>query len=757
MRPDTLVTGLFSAVVGLGLAGRALLTPLPAPKTLAQRLVAIPARGIPVERPVTIHWNDNQIPFIEADSDRDAAVALGLVHAHLRLGQMEIYRRISQGRIAEMGGPIAADIDHALRIIGFGRAAAEMERTLPPATRAWLQGYADGINHYQWNVAELPLEFAVLGLAREKWTIRDVLTFSRMAGSDVNWLVWFNALGLRRRADWKEIWPRLVGNGGASLPSFGEKNDLAVLRELLSGLGKSGSNSLAIGAERTTTGAAIMANDPHLGITLPNPWMTIGLKSPSYHAVGLMAPGLPIFAIGRNPWIAWGGTNMRAASSEMYDLTALAPHAYTERYETIRIRWWPDRKITLRETVWGPVLSDAPMLKSLGGPEFALRWAGHRASDEIGAMLAVSRARDFGEFRRAFRGFSVPGQNMLFADNEGNIGQVMAVRLPAREDEPPADLISDRRAPDRAWREMVGVEDLPHSLNPESGFLASANNRPAASTVPIGYFFSPDDRVLRMNQIIETKSRLGVDDVKALQRDVFMPSSVVLRNFYLERLDALVPKATTGERVVTEQMREWNGHYHAESRGAVAFELFHATFVEKFYGATLGAGDGKLYAGMSGLATLLPGDIARADEAIVADALRHALGETARGIGKFPRWGDMHRLVMAHPLSFLPLTGGRYRFADHPTAGSSQTLMKTAHGSTRERHPTRYGSNARHISDMSDIDRNYFALLGGQDGWIRSENFLDQLATWREGEYVTMPLRIETVRRRFHRQTVLAP
>ena len=193
----------------------------------------------------------------------------------------------------------------------------------------------------------------------------------------------------------------------------------AQAQQWLGGLSKSGSNSLAVAGHRSDTGGALMANDPHLGILVPNVWLIAGVRSPSYHAVGLMAPGLPIFAIGRNPHIAWGGTNMRAASSDLYDVSGVPASEIVERDESIDVRWWFDSDVTVRETAWGPIVSDVPLLAEHDLPPLALKWTGHGASDEIGAMLAVSRARTFDEFRAAFDRFAVPGQNMLYADASG--------------------------------------------------------------------------------------------------------------------------------------------------------------------------------------------------------------------------------------------------------------------------------------------------------------------------------------------------
>ena len=741
------------------LGGCALLAPLPEPTSLDERLAVFPTEGLPLQGRTVIHWDEHQIPFIEAEHDADAALALGLVHAHLRLGQMEVVRRISQGRLSEMAGPIAVDIDRGLRILDFGRAAAEIEAGLPPETRAWLERYLAGINHYQRNLKDLPTEFEVLGLEREPWRIADVLTIGRLVGTDVNWLVWFNLLKLRSRDDWPQLWARLVENGSDSLPSFSAGAEGPSLEGLLSDLSRSGSNSLAVSGARSRSGGAILANDPHLGIYLPNTWLIVGLKSPSYHALGLMAPGLPIFAIGRNPWIAWGGTNMRAASSELYDLSGIAEGELTAREEEIPVRWWFDDKVTARDSKWGPILSDVPQLQDLELPPVALRWTGHLPSDEISAFLAVSRARSFEDFRSAFRSFAVPGQNMLFADAEGNIGQVMAVQLPKRNGAPPADVLLDPAAREAAWQALQGVEALPYVLNPSEGYLASANNRPTKSEVQVGYFFSPDDRVGRMGELLGGPERIGVDEVRRLQQDVYMASSVALKSLFLDRLDALglVTAASAEEREIIDLIRNWDGHYRVSSRGAVAFELFRDGFTESFYRVSFGDQDWAAFAGVGRIKALLLEDIEGANPKVLREALGAALARAAGRIGDFADWGEMHRLQLAHPLSNLPLVGSRYRFADYPAGGSSDTLMKTAHGTTSERHATRYGANARHISDLSDPDLNYFVLLGGQDGWINSTTFTDQVSLWRAGDYVKLPLRPEKARARARRSTSLRP
>jgi penicillin amidase len=743
--------------LSLLLAGCSFVTPLPRPTTLDQRLAAMPMRDLPIVKTVTISWDDHQVPFIEADSDDDLAFALGLVHAHLRLGQMELFRRISQGRTAEMVGPIATDVDRSLRILDFGHAVADIEAALPPATRAWLEAFVRGINHYLMNARELPHEFAVLGLKREPWTVRDVLTAGRLAASDVNWLIWFAALELRKRKDWPEIWARLVREGGDSMVSFTGNTESAVLREMILGTGKTGSNSWVVAPALSKSGAPLMANDPHLGVQLPNLWLIVGYKSPSYHAVGLMIPGIPVIAVGRNRMIAWGGTNMRAAVSDLYDATKLVAGA-TERTERIGVRWWFDSAVTVRETPLGPVLSDAPVLKDKTATPFVLHWEGHAVSDELTALLKVSQARNFQEFRAAFKSFAVSGQNMLYADAAGNIGQVMAVRLPGRDYATPPDLVLDPDDPRARWDGTRDATTLPASLNPPAGILVSANNRPAKSPVPVGHFFSPDDRLKRLTGLLGGGRRFGLDDFKVMQRDVYMPSAVALRDLLIARLDTLgVAPATDPERDLVAAVRAWDGTWPASSRGALGYELFRYHVERAVYARRLDPALAEMYVNFARSTEIMRDELERADPATLAADLRTALGRAAERFAAFKDWGEMHRLALEHPLANIPVVGDKYRFGDLRASGNSDTVMKTAHASTDQRHVTRYGSQARHLSDLADMDENYFVLLGGQDGWLGSANFLDQMALWQDGGYIRVPLRPDTVHAAFRHRMVLQP
>ena len=310
-----LLDPLLLAARALPSAPRAL---FPRRRRFEQRLRQFPTRGLPIERPVTVRWNPLAVPFIEAERDGDLAFVLGLVHGHLREGQLALAKRIAYGRISEIIGPRGREIDHTLRIIGLPDAASAVEAAMPEETRAWLGGFVGGLNWHQEHVGVVPPEYGLLGLRRERWAVRDILAIGRLAGVDINWMTYFGLIGSRASPSWPAIWQRTLdaGNGGAW--SFGADDLQAAVIAALAAYGRSGSNCVVVAPERSATGGALLASDPHLPLLLPNLWLLAGCRSPSFNVVGLMPAGLPIFALGRNPHMAWGGTNMRAAVSDLF-------------------------------------------------------------------------------------------------------------------------------------------------------------------------------------------------------------------------------------------------------------------------------------------------------------------------------------------------------------------------------------------------------------------------------------------------------
>jgi penicillin amidase len=724
-----------SALLTLALLLSACSALTPARVTTQQRISAFPTAELPLDHTVTVRWNRYGVPWIEAHSDHDLAFTLGLVHAHLRLGQIVVAKRIVQGRLSESAGPFTREIDRLLRTIDFGYAAADSEARMSPTTHAWMQAFVDGLNWYQRHAPSKPPEYGLLGLHDEAWTIRDLLAIGRLAGADVNWLVASRLMHARREPDWPEQWQRALAAGADSTVSFG-------------------SDAVAVAPAHSASGGALLAADPHLGMVLPNFWILAGLKSPTYHAVGLMPPGLPILGLGRNDEIAWSGTNMHAAASELYDVAGAAPASITDRQELIRTWLWPASGVTIRRAAPGPIISDLSFFPGRPAETIALHWTGHEASDEIGAFLRVMRASSAAEFRRALADYGVGGQNMLCATRSGDICQVMAVHLPIREPGSPADLVRRASDPAAAWHGEADALALPWALNPPGGLLASANNRPTETAFPVGYFFPTSERVERLYSLLSAKEKLSLEDLAALQRDTLSTSALALKTALITaiRQDQAVEQTSTFLR----ELESWDGRYGADQHGPVVFELLLYELVHRLYGSA----DGKVPGTASDwnyLVHYLPQDLAARPEpgrrALIAAAVQAA---AAASTGT-ANWGELHRLRVGHALAGVPVLGRFFVLDEYGVGGSRNTIMKTAHGLVSGRHYVTFGSQSRQLCDLSDPDRNQFVLLGGEDGWLGSANFADQIELWRQGRTITMPLTAAAVAAQFTTVSVLKP
>lgn len=313
-----------------------------APVSTAERLAGFPSDlPWPIEQPVEIRWQHNMIPFVEARTDADCAFAIGVVHAYLRLGQMEVFRRGSAGRLAESLGPVVApDIDILLRQLDLGRSAEASVALLSAADRLWLQRYLDGINFLVANSPALPAEFRLLALKPETWTAVDSLRIARLGSGDPNWATLLSLLPLQGKPGWESLWQATLDGAALSYPSIPADQEggagLEGAQQLLGLSARTGSNSLVVGGARSARGAALIASDPHLGIFVPNLWLLMGYRCPSYEVLGYMLPGVPAVTLGRNRDIAWGGTAMRGISSHLFEVgdADLLP----SRKEKLRIR-----------------------------------------------------------------------------------------------------------------------------------------------------------------------------------------------------------------------------------------------------------------------------------------------------------------------------------------------------------------------------------------------------------------------------------
>jgi penicillin amidase len=464
--------------------------------------------------------------------------------------------------------------------------------------------------------------------------------------------------------------PPSVGNPDAAgllaLTSLGDQ-----VRSL-SGLGSArggpiastglGSNGWVVGPGRTSSGSAMLANDPHLGVSMPSVWYLIGLHcrplGPDcpYEAAGAGFPGVPAVVLGHNATIAWGLTNLGPDVQDLFveELDATDPDRYryrgqslemTSRTETIRVAGGEDVPLVVRETIHGPVISDVVedlQPRSAGadgqtgsslvepGVVFALRWTAIAEEDHsLEAILGINRAGDFAAFREALRGFGAPSQTFLFADVEGHIGLQAAGRIPIRASgDGSAPVAGSEGAFD--WTGYVLFDDLPYLFDPPEGVIVSANNAPVDAGYPrlLGRLWDPGYRAARIQERLRASGRLGPGEVRAIQGDVHLSAAGEVVPY----LAAATP-ATDDGRLLRDRIAAWQDlECDAASIGCAAYETFEYHLLRAVFDDELGAsgreGLARRYVGSLISREALRGLLARPNSRWWDDATTSGLAET---------------------------------------------------------------------------------------------------------------------------------
>ncbi|TYL46321.1 penicillin acylase family protein [Nocardioides sp. BGMRC 2183] len=635
-----------------------------------------------LDAPVEVVRDTAGIPQIYADTTHDLMYAQGFVHAQERFFEMDVRRHATAGRLAELFGEAGLESDLVVRTLGWRRVAEKELTRLTPATRDALDAYAQGVNAYlaDRTPAEISLEYAVLGLgglsyAPEKWSAVDSVAWLKAMAWDLRSnvddeatrAVTASLVGAERAAELypaydAEAHPPIVEDGAvvdgafdpAATPTSSrlrpapDRRIAAALAGTVDVIGKAssllgggagadegiGSNSWVVDGSRTSTGAPILANDPHLGVSLPGVWMQVGLhcreisSACPYDVAGFSFSGVPGVVIGHNADIAWGFTNLGADVSDLYVERVVGDSWLSDRRqrhlvlraEKIEVRGEEPMEITVRSTRHGPLLSDLVELdKSTdrvdltsdgildsvtdagatlrgaepaepveGGdrpgwePGVALAWTALQPRNTADALFALNRADDWSSFRAAMSQFAVPGQNVVYADTDGHIGYQATGAIPQRR---PGH---DGTLPVAGWRSAndwaprpVPFRALPWSFDPPSGAIVTANQQPidpGSYPYALGEDWARGYRSSRIAELLDMDQELSVASMQTIQLDDRSAWAATLTPYLL---DVELPGGYYSDG--QELLVDWDQRQDADSAAAAVFnaawrELLRATF-----------------------------------------------------------------------------------------------------------------------------------------------------------------------------------
>ncbi|MGL5817424.1 MAG: penicillin acylase family protein [Phycicoccus sp.] len=819
------------------------------PRTTGE--VSLPGLGADV----TVLRDDSGIPHLYGDSLTDLARAQGYVHAQERFFEMDLRRHVTAGRLSELVGEAGVESDTAIRTMGWRRVAEEELRTLDPRTRQVFQAYADGVNTYlrDHSPGEVSLEYTVLGLSLplgdiEEWTPVDSLAWLKAMAWDLrsnydDELARARLTGRLPPEQIAQLYPPYDAEANPPILSGEEWSPasaptgstagrvsaddasrttsaaaagayaaahraLAAVPELV-GRGEGvGSNSWVVSGSRTTTGAPLLANDPHLTVGQPGIWIQNGL---SCRRVGPECPmavsgfsfaGVPGVIIGHNQQIAWGFTNLAPDVTDFY-LERVLGDTYlrdgewmpvASREEVIRVAGGSDVRITVRTTDHGPVLSDAlapvadagvraPTAREGDDGEtyaVSLAWTALRPGRTAEAIIGINLAADFDEFREAARDFAVPAQNLVYADRAGRIGYQMPGQVPIRRSALPRTQPGYWPAPgwdsSYDWQGFVPFEQLPWTLDPDDGVIVTANQQVTASRTP--FLTSEWDHGWRASRIADRLGeldRVSPDDMRAIQldtRDDF--ADVLVPALLAVPLDGDDGTGADVEVAFTEEarslLRRWDRTMPADDSdassaaayyNAVWHSLCELVFDDELPGELKSDGGARDRAAVQRLLEdpaspwwddKLTPNVTEGKDAILRRALVDARLDLTRELGKDPgkwQWGTLHQLTLEHRV----LSGDdvpapvRWLFDDGPYEVPGGSAVVNANGWTAsEGFGVTTAPSMRMVVDLGDLERSTWINQTGVSGHPWDDHYSDQAADWLAGRQRPWPFGEEAVR-----------
>ncbi|MFU8831788.1 MAG: penicillin acylase family protein, partial [Wenzhouxiangella sp.] len=662
-----------------------------------------------LEASVEILFDDRGIPRIYAETDADALAALGWLHAGERLFQMELIRRVARGELSELVGEAALEMDILHRAIGFARRIEQDTPQLAPRTLALTEAYVAGINAWIDQAERLPPEFILMRQHPEPWRVEDVLLVAY-------YQTFYTTTLVQRLSDaWREIVAHFGPEASHWLYPPGEWTRSSVPTLSLA----EGSNTWVVAPQRSATGAALHASDPHLQYdTAPGMWYAVGIHSAEgLNTLGVTAPGLPFVAMGHNGRIAWAFT---VAPVDVFEIWQQPRHPEDPTLLQTSDGWEPMETRTERflirdhetaierefhSTARGPVIEmdDQAVL--------VMQWSGLELpiAEVVENGLAISHAQDFDSFRQASTRVGALSVNWSYSDREGNIGYVQSTAIPRRRHDAYFAVL-DATNPEHGWDGFHPVDERPFALNPEQGWLANANNHAAGEDwpYPIPGFYK-HLRMRRISALLDQDRIFNVADMTAFQLDRVSDRALSWKDWLADIAEQ------SGRQQIAEELRDWDGTMRTDSETAGLFARWWH-FLPR---ALFDDADSPHWPAMQAALDEWLHEIETAPgaESIDPDSAALVALEDALRAGAWPL-GAFQELTIRHPLAeaglldrWLNLTRGPI-----PMGGGAGSLNVTyaAFNPDTAGLRARAGASMRYVMDWSDPDNFTLNLTLGQ-------------------------------------------
>jgi len=730
---------------------------------------------------VEIARDANHVPHISGSSETDVSFALGFAHAQDRLWQMELFRRVGQGRLSEVFGSTTLPADRYLRTLGLYALAKQSVPHLKPETQDVLNAYAAGVNSFLMSrTTPLPPEFQFLFHTPEPWRAADSVVMIKLlalglSGNATRELSRARLSEVLTPGQISEFYPPYPGDAPVALKDFAGLFSQTPLRRVASAIPDFGpigaSNNWVVDGRWTASGNPLLANDPHLGMLAPSLWYLAHLSYPDRNVVGATISGVPSVILGRNDHIAWGYTNTGPDTQDLYveklnpdnPNEYLTPDGYTafeERLETIKVRLGADETLRIRTTRHGPVLPGAFFGVDELTPKghiIAFAWTALTAQDRtIEAGHEITRARNFAEFKQALSTYVAPMQNMVFANIDGEIGFVAPALVPIRQDENEGvGLIpSSGWVAANDWTGHIEFDALPQVLNPAEGHIVTANHKIVPDNYPYSITRQWDlpYRAARIEELLSSTHEHTVDSFIAMQMDN--------GSDFAERFSHLLLTIANDHpdtREARERLTAWNHAMDGEKAEPLIFnawmrELTKLTFSDELKDQF--SGHWRFHPlFMDNVLTNQSGQAVWCDDVNTSDAIEScsqlvdaslvlALKDLKEKYGKDMdtwTWAAAHPVVNRHiPGSFFPLLGEALSII-RPSSGGNHTINRGQHVISAERpFDNVHAAGFRAVYDLGNLNASRYMISTGQSGNPFSPSYDNLASGWAAGDSITI-------------------
>lgn len=736
-----------------------------------------------MEAETSVYRDEYGVPHVFAASDHDAYFTVGFLHAQDRLWQLELVRRAGQGKLAEVLGEPALVIDKMFRTLDLWSHTQRLAAELDDTTRSALQAYADGVSAFiAANRGKYPVEFDLLKIDPEPWTVEHSVLISRLMAWELNYSRWVDIVlgelverfGPEKAAEIFPSWPAgaelivpdaLRGRRVAFMGLDLLKADQAYRSILGSGGFQSGSNAWAVAGTKSATGKPILANDPHLLFAIPARWYDIHISAPGFDVAGASIVGTPFVVIGRNRAIAWGVTNAMMDDQDFFveEVDSVShPTRYRfnngwrpveQRIDSILVKDGRPVLMTTYRTHRGPIVNRMEESARFSRNLLSMRWTGHDISHELRTFYLLNRASNWQEFRNALRSFGGPAQNFVYADTAGNIGYQTGGRLPVRKTKTHT-LPFPGWTDEFDWKGFVPFDQMPQLFNPPEGFVATANNKIVSDSYPhyISNLWEPHWRITRITELLRTKPQFKVEEMERMQNDLHSP--------HAKEIVPLILKAFEGEEVEQENVRtalnyfrNWNFEMKQEDVSTTLFQTFFSTMIENTLEDEMGKELLALYDTLPSTPLSVMTNLMRVGnsdwfdnittprretmEEIVRTSLREAvamLEQTLGGELKEWQWGRLHTVEFRHVFGGNEILRPVFNRGPYPIGGAHSTI-NNGNFSLGSPFHNNVGPSTRQIFDLSDVNNGRAVTPPGQSGQLFHRSYDDQIGLWREGKY----------------------